>query len=247
MRLRLITIDYWNTIFDSTGGEERNFQRKQEINKVIQKSNIKTEGIDFDSTVKLGWKYFNNIWINENRTPSTIEMIEFIFDYLKIEKDKNIIARLVKVFSESILEYPPKLLPGVFDVLNKLEAEYMLAIVSDTGFSPGSILRVLLNDNRILHLFKAFSFSDESGVAKPHPNAFKKVLDELKVRPEEAIHIGDIERTDIAGAKALSMRAIKYNGDPFFKKTPDSNATAADYETNDWNEIYHFIKSLNSD
>lgn len=246
MKPKLITIDYWNTIFDSTGGEERNSQRRQEILNVIQKANINTDGIDFNSTIKVGWKYFNNIWINENRTPSTLEMIEFMFDTLKIPKDEKQITRLVKVFSESILEYPPKLLPGVYDVLNKLESDYMLAIVSDTGFSPGSILRVLLNDNKILHLFKAFSFSDETGVAKPHQTAFMKVLDELNVKPEQAVHIGDIERTDIAGAKALSMRAVKYNGDPFFKDSiNDSNHTLADFETNDWNEIYNYIISLN--
>ncbi len=246
MKIKLITIDYWNTIFDSTGGKERNSQRKNEIYKLIKSSDLDEGSIDFDQTIRYGWEYFNNIWKNENRTPSTQEMVEQIFDLLKLDKNKELIDKLVKIFSESVLEYPPNLLRGAYEVINKLEAEYKLAIISDTGFSPGNILRVLLNDNRILHLFSAFSFSDETGVSKPHPKAFMKILDELNIKPEEAIHIGDIERTDIIGAKSIGMKAIKYNGEPFYTNSlNDSKTTIADFETSDWNEIYHYIKSLN--
>ena len=41
---------------------------------------------------------------------------------------------------------------------------------------------------------------------------FAKALAELGVRPPEAIHIGDLRRTDIAGAHDIGMHAARFRG-----------------------------------
>ena len=61
-------------------------------------------------------------------------------------------------------------------------------------------------------LFDAWSFSDESGWFKPAAEAFEPALLGLGADPAEAAHVGDNERTDIAGAKALGMTAVQYTG-----------------------------------
>src|SRR5690606_40365814 len=54
--------------------------------------------------------------------------------------------------------------------------------------------------------FDIYVFSDETGVAKPHPEAFRRAYEPLGCLPSEALHIGDIERTDILGAKSAGMK-----------------------------------------
>ncbi|MGN6558630.1 MAG: HAD family hydrolase, partial [Solirubrobacterales bacterium] len=54
--------------------------------------------------------------------------------------------------------------------------------------------------------------SDETGHYKPAPQSFEAALSSLGVRPEEAIHVGDLRRTDVAGAAALGMRTVRYRG-----------------------------------
>lgn len=92
------------------------------------------------------------------------------------------------------------------------EREIRIGIVCDVGFSGGALLRDLLAAASLLDRFDGWSFSDETGHYKPAPQAFEAALDSLGARPEEAMHVGDLRRTDVAGAAALGMRTVRYRG-----------------------------------
>jgi putative hydrolase of the HAD superfamily len=87
-----------------------------------------------------------------------------------------------------------------------------VGLVCDTGFSPGTTLRKIMDANGIASHFDSFSFSNETGYLKPRIETFNRVLNDLRIHPEEAVHIGDLEHTDIAGAKKMGMKAIKFIG-----------------------------------
>jgi len=70
----------------------------------------------------------------------------------------------------------------------------------------------MMEEIGVAKYFSGYSYSDETGVAKPHPLAFTTLLEKFSVKPEDALHIGDIEHTDIAGAKNIGMKAIRYDG-----------------------------------
>lgn len=238
--IKLITFDYWNTIFDSSNGIERNALRKDTL--VEQLSNYNFTLSQIDTIIKGFDEYFHNIWVNENRTPCTMDMINYIWDKHSIENNSAIKKNINQIFEEAVLIYPPQLNPGAKEAIDKLEKQYILGIVSDTGFSPGSILKSLLNSEDMLHYFSYFSFSNETGFAKPASGAFQKILNDASINAYEAIHIGDIERTDIVGAKSIGMKAVKYEGDEtskIYNKKDDKSL--ADYISNNWNDIYEWI------
>jgi putative hydrolase of the HAD superfamily len=87
-----------------------------------------------------------------------------------------------------------------------------LGIVCDVGLTDSQILRRRLAWFGVLDSFDAFAFSDETGWFKPAPGAFEPALAGLGVTPDETAHVGDNERTDVAGAKALGMVAVQYTG-----------------------------------
>jgi len=246
MSLKVITIDYWNTLFDSANGIERNKLRNISIKSMLSKLNAEITETDIKKAINEAWGHFNKIWIQEMRTPSPRESVEFFWDYLQLEKDEEAINYVVDSFSTAILELPPNLMQDASYVLPQLAKEFKLAIISDTGFSPGSVLKLLMERAGILNYFSAFSFSDETNVAKPHPKAYLKVLDELQALPQEALHIGDIEQTDILGAKQLGMKAIRFSGDLSFLSKPNSSKTIADAECFSWNEVLIAIRQLNA-
>ncbi len=238
--LKLITFDYWNTIFDSSNGIERNKVRKQALIDQLDEYSIPPQKID-EMIVEIG-EFFNKMWVQQQKTPNSLDMIKHIWSINKLPENPDKQRYLQKIFEEVVLLYPPKLNPNAREVIAKLEEKYILGIVSDAGFSPGTILRSLLNTESILHYFSYFSFSDELNIAKPNIQMFNNILDKAKVKPQEALHIGDIERTDIVGAKANGMRAIKYSGDDASQiYNNKSSETAADFVSNDWNEIYDWI------
>jgi HAD superfamily hydrolase (TIGR01662 family) len=51
------------------------------------------------------------------------------------------------------------------------------------------------------------------GRVKPHASIFRAVLDRLDVRPTEAAMVGDTPEDDVAGARALGMRAFLLDRD----------------------------------
>jgi putative hydrolase of the HAD superfamily len=106
------------------------------------------------------------------------------------------------------LEVMPDLVPGIADALEALEGRYRLAVISDTIFSPGRVLRQILKHHRLYGAFEAFVFSDEIGCAKPDPRVFEAVLHETGCTPGELVHVGDREEKDVAGAHAVGARAI---------------------------------------
>ena len=52
------------------------------------------------------------------------------------------------------------------------------------------------------------TFSDEVGLRKPHLEIFARTLRALGVEASETVHVGDTLAADIAGARAMGMRAV---------------------------------------
>ena len=104
-----------------------------------------------------------------------------------------------------------ELCPGVDDALHALhDRGVRLGIICDVGFTPSSVLRALLDRSGLLTVFTGWSFSDEVGCYKPSQAIFRHALGYLDVAPERAAHIGDLRRTDIAGARAMGMTSVRY-------------------------------------
>jgi putative hydrolase of the HAD superfamily len=106
----------------------------------------------------------------------------------------------------------PTLAPAARQTLADLSTRYKLAVISDTGLTPGRVLRQLLQEDEISHYFTHLTFSDELGRSKPHPDTFLSTLAALGATPGQAVHVGDLLRTDVAGAQAVGMRGVQYTG-----------------------------------
>ena len=105
------------------------------------------------------------------------------------------------------LEFSPGLRPALEDLAAR---GIRLGIVCDVGFTGGELLRGLLAEQGLLDYFSGWAFSDEVGHYKPSPQIFEAALRSLEASPGAAMHVGDLRRTDIAGAAALGMRTARY-------------------------------------
>jgi putative hydrolase of the HAD superfamily len=92
------------------------------------------------------------------------------------------------------------------------EREIRLGIVCDVGFTGGELLRDFLGREGLLEHFSGWAFSDEVGHYKPSPQIFQAALGALGAEPAAAVHVGDLRRTDIAGARGVGMRTVRYRG-----------------------------------
>ena len=113
-----------------------------------------------------------------------------------------------------------------------------LAVVSDAPSREAWMRLYYLN---LHHVFDPVLTFDDTGVRKPSPKPFQMALDYLKIKPNEAIMIGDWPERDVVGAKEIGMKTIfaRY-GDTF--GTIDSGA---DWDVNNVYEVVNIIKELN--
>ncbi|HRP02881.1 MAG TPA: HAD family hydrolase [Candidatus Kapabacteria bacterium] len=243
--IKLITIDFWNTLYDSSNGMNRNALRQHTMFEEIAKHGYNVSNEEYEQALNASWEFFNDLWVNQQRTPLTEETIEFFWQYLNLPYDDYSIGRIAKVFKDSILDYPPKLMSGVKEFLEQYHNDMKFGLISDTGFTPGSILVELMEIDGIAQYFSAFSFSDETGVSKPNPIAFNKILNTLNINPDEALHIGDIEKTDVIGAKEIGMRTIRFDGDKSSNMMKDNpKDTIANFRCNTWYDINFIISRI---
>jgi HAD superfamily hydrolase (TIGR01549 family) len=157
------------------------------------------------------WRRHEQVW-QKVQIAGAPEMARWSLEALGIS-DPDIdprVAPLSEAFANASLLGEFAAIEGAKETLMQLREENVrLGLVCDTGFSPGRVVRQLLERVELLEPLEALAFSDEVRVPKPHPRIFERALDALGVAPGHALHIGDLRRTDVAGAKALGMRTVR--------------------------------------
>jgi len=128
------------------------------------------------------------------------------------DRDYKRAKALVEHFERLALDVPPEPVAGAGGALATMAERFRLAVICDTGYSPGGVLRELLDHQRMLETFSYLFFSNEHGMSKPDVRVFRHTLAQLDVHAGEAAHVGDIQRTDIAGAQAAGMTAVHFVG-----------------------------------
>lgn len=209
----LISIDFWNTLVKgASGGESRREARLRALRGVASNYMKNLSGREVEEASRQTSDEFHRVWFNQQRTPSTGELVRNVVDRLGIPATEQEIGDLAKLYEDSFWEAPPELVEGVEELLPELAARYRLALISDTMYSPGRVLRKFLENRNMARYFNGYVFSDETGFSKPHPEAYTMVLEETGCHPERSWHIGDLMKTDIKGAKAVGMKAILFTG-----------------------------------
>jgi FMN phosphatase YigB (HAD superfamily) len=137
------------------------------------------------------------------------EMASWALASLGVE-DAALAAGLGRRFEDAGLAGDVVALPGAGETLEALAARGVrLALVCDTGFSGGRIVRQFLARVGLLGHLEVQVFSDEVGVPKPHPRMFEAALRPLAVAPAESVHVGDLRPTDVAGGRAYGMGTVR--------------------------------------
>lgn len=104
--------------------------------------------------------------------------------------------------------------PDLGETLAALSARRIgMGIICDVGLMPSAILLGHLERHGIRQYFDHCSFSDDVGFYKPAPEIFAHSHAGLGISdPSTALHIGDLRRTDVGGARSFGSVSARYNG-----------------------------------
>ncbi|MFW9938272.1 MAG: HAD family hydrolase [Candidatus Thorarchaeota archaeon] len=237
-----VTFDLWNTLITPIS------YNKIRFNFLIKY--FKSHKLDFDfKELKSQFEQFFTLERYNSNVNSNPIIINHIFtedriinllDSLKISLQKKEINLLKTNFEKAVFKNPPKLKLNVKETLKKLAFDYKVGLISDIGITPGHFMRKIMKRNKILQYFDTLIFSDEIGYYKPHPILFETALTNLKVKPHNAIHVGDLLETDIQGAKNSNMLSVWIND----LSMPRSVEIQPDYEIRQISEVIDIIQNL---
>jgi putative hydrolase of the HAD superfamily len=211
LTIKAITFDFWSTLYQSKTIDYTNrlFQIKQAVE---QRSGDTFDLAQFQAAVGVARETWKQTWQEQYRTLNAGDWLKIMLNELGVSLTPAHLSEIKTNLENSILDDLPTLVPEARAVLSDLSVDYQLAIISDTGLTPGRVLCKVLEKDNLIDYFAYLTFSDEVGHSKPHPQAFLTTLDTLGVKPQEAVHVGDLLRTDIAGAQNVGMRAVQYIG-----------------------------------
>ena len=207
--LKALTFDFWNTLYKAAPYARG--LRQVFMAEVFARNHIDLTQEQIDAAEEVARVEWNRVWREEYRTPPASAWVRWMLDELLITLPEQDFTALSDYFDRSLLEANPgpTLIAGAAETVQRLARRYRLGIISDSGLSIGTTLRQFLKRDGLLECFTCTTFSDEVGVSKPHVRIFQITLDQLGVQPHEAVHVGDLTHSDIAGAKAIGMFAVR--------------------------------------
>ena len=212
--LDAVTFDYWQTlVLDTPEGLQKAREiREDGIREVLAARGISLSLEAIHRAYDESGQRIMRIWAKDvDISPG--EQILIFLECLGPDRslclEEELLEDVEKAYATPLLQAPPVLCPGAKEILQRVkESGCRVGIISNTGRTPGYILKTVLEQLEILSFFDVLTFSDELRVRKPDCRIFLHHLDAMKVRPSRALHVGDDLRCDVSGAKGVGMKAI---------------------------------------
>jgi FMN phosphatase YigB (HAD superfamily) len=235
MTIKAVTFDLWDTIVDDDSDEpkraakglrskrdERRHLVWSALNAADPNAPIDLERVVLaydtaDAGFNVVWKELHINWTVEQR-------LRVVLNGLGRSLPKDAFDQLVEDTGRMEVEIPPDAIDGIAEALEDLSRRYKLAVVSDAIVTPGTGLKVILEDHGLAQYFSGFAFSDEVGHSKPHRSMFDCACGQLGVGVDEIVHIGDRDHNDVKGPHALGAKAVLFTA----ARDADKDTTTAD-------------------
>jgi putative hydrolase of the HAD superfamily len=227
---RAVTFDCWSTLIYEPDSSQAREIRVAALAEIAAQLGQDLSLERADSVLQQARARHVQGWIEEIQTGS-IEIAQWALEDLGLP-DGEAASELARRLSQASYQQDIRALDGARETLEVLaERGIRRALICDTGFTPAPIVRDLLDRAGLLALLEVQIFSDEAGVPKPNPRVFRMALEGLGVSAGEAVHVGDLRRSDIAGARRVGMGSIRICWDHDDQSDqPEADAVAESHE-----------------
>ncbi len=204
-----VTFDCWNTLIYESDWELAHALRVTRLREAAEEAGRPVSPEEAGRAFDAAWQRHMELWRAGEATGAR-EVALWSLEALGLVEPHPALEHLVSTFEEASHSGGVCALDGARATLEALaRAGIPCALVCDTGLTPGRVVRRHLAHLGLLEGLAAQVFSDEVGVPKPDPRTFRRALEAVGVPPERALHVGDLRRTDVAGARSLVMRSVR--------------------------------------
>jgi 2-haloalkanoic acid dehalogenase type II len=214
-KIRVLIFDAYGTILDTKDGSVKATER------ILKKNNCNLDAVEIYKV----WKQLHRQHIAaltefELEEVVFLKVLEHIYQRYSIQgnakEDVKMMLNTLGIRS---------VYPETNEVLKKLHEKYLIIIGSNSDYQP---LKADIDNNQIPydHCF----CSETLKIYKPQREFYLKIIEELKLRNEEILFIGDTPADDILAPQSVGMKTFWINRK---NKRWENETGSPDYQAHD--------------
>lgn len=213
--LRGVTLDLWRTLIQDGPevGRQRFQHRMASIEALLGEAGVPVTYDQLRQASRACFQACEGIRSQERELsfPDQVDLfLNLVEPGLALRLPRRVVGKVRQVYGSMPAQHTPDVLPDAPAVLRDLRDQgFALALISNTGVTPGKTIRTLLARMELLQYLGVLVFSDEVGMVKPAERMFHLALEQMSLTPQEAVHVGDHPHADVLGATRAGMWTVQ--------------------------------------
>ncbi|HEX7151984.1 MAG TPA: HAD family hydrolase [Thermoanaerobaculia bacterium] len=215
--LKAIAFDLWETLITDTPELSRRQERLRisRMEEILAAEGHGALADRIEHAYRTLWHRCQDLYWSADRDVPCRRQIEHFLEALGLgheSLDERTLADLEHAYASAALEVLPATVPDARETLAAIkERGFGVGLISNTGRTPGSVLRDILDRLALAGSIDVMVFSNEHGHCKPTPSIFEELRRGLGVRYDELVFVGDNLYADVHGAQRCGMRAVHFD------------------------------------
>lgn len=217
MTLRAVAFDLWETLITDTPELSRQQERLRltRMEEILTAHGLGDLADRIEHAYRALWHRCHDLYWSMDLDVPCRRQIEHFLEELELDPhsfDESVLEALEDAYAGAALDILPKTVDGAEELLAELKSRGLrVGLISNTGRTPGSVLRAILERLRLAEHIDVMVFSNEHGECKPQQSIFEELRRGLDVAFAEMMFVGDNPYVDVHGAQRLGMRGIHFD------------------------------------
>ncbi len=213
--IRSVAFDLWGTLIadDADFFERRIRLRSERMLAALAAAGCRKMPDELRAAYRAGWfraEEVRRTGLDVSSRQQVALFLDALEPGLALRIERCAAERIGEVYTETLIEMPPDPVPGALEALRAChQAGARTALVSNTGQTPGRVLRRTLAKLGLAGFIDVWLFSDEIRLSKPNPAIFRHLLGMLGTAPGETLFVGDTPELDVLGARAAGLPVLQ--------------------------------------
>jgi len=214
--LKAIAFDLWETLITDTPDLSRQQERLRlsRMEEILRARGHAAVADRIEHAYRALWHTCQHLYWSADVDIPCRRQIEHFLEELELAPasfDETVLAELEHAYAGAALDILPAVVAGAPQTLAALKSRgYGVGLISNTGRTPGSVLRPILEALGLAPSIDVMVFSNEHGECKPQPSIFEELRRGLGVEYAEMVFVGDNLYADVHGAQRCGMRAVHF-------------------------------------
>jgi putative hydrolase of the HAD superfamily len=215
--LRAIAFDLWETLITDTPELSRQQERLRltRMEEILTAHGFGELADRIEHAYRALWHRCQDLYWSMDLDVPCRRQIEHFLEELELDPStfsESVLEALEDAYAGAALEILPQTVDGAEELLAALKSRGLrVGLISNTGRTPGSVLRSILEELRLAPSIDVMVFSNEHGECKPQTSIFEELRRGLDVAYEEMMFVGDNPYVDVHGAQRVGMKGVHFD------------------------------------